>query len=91
MSRFNLKSSRTKIITLKNVEERLGVSVDDCAKLCIDKIGAECKTFGYCYLGADCAISTNSLAEFGPSDFVADDHCDVYESNTHLLFEHQVL
>lgn len=75
-----MKSSRSKIITTKNTEDIVGPSIDDCAKLCIDKVGQECLTFGYCYLSSDCVISTNSFAQYGPGDISSDDHCDIYES-----------
>lgn len=75
-----MNPGRTKLMATGNVHETFGISIDDCAKLCIDKVGDECKTFGYCYLSMDCIISTNTVAETHPGDLVPDDHCDVYES-----------
>lgn len=80
-----MKSARTKIITNKNIKETTDVSIDDCARLCIDKIGDECKTFGYCYLSTDCLYSTNSFSDYQENDLAKDDHCDVYESKTFLI------
>lgn len=86
LSRFNMKSARTKITATKNIKETTDVSIDDCARLCIDKIGDECKTFGYCYLSSDCLYSTNSFSDYQENELSKDDHCDVYESKTSLTF-----
>lgn len=84
MSRFNRKAANSKITSKRIAEERVGISIDDCARLCIDKIGDECRLFSFCYVSGDCITSTLLLDEYTASEVNGDNFCDIYESNTYV-------
>lgn len=80
MSRYNLKKPNYKFST--NKDQLLNeMSIDDCARRCTDEIGTPCKSFHFCYLTSECVFSKDPLPT-GDTNYIADTHCDVYESNS---------
>lgn len=74
--------AKSRISRLVNAEERIGISIDDCARLCLDKIGAECRTFSFCYIKGDCVFTSDSyIDEVFENGLVNDNYCDVYQSS----------
>jgi hypothetical protein len=81
LSRFKLVLPKTTFLDTREDQVFTGISIDDCANRCIEKLGAECKTFDYCVIAGECRLSDYPAPS--PDDTVeirADEYCDIYES-----------
>lgn len=58
------------------------VSVDQCAKLCVEQEAASCASFGYCGNTTECRLSTASMRNVGQVSSEPDLWCDVYNRQT---------
>lgn len=67
---------------LTNTADRIikGISVDQCAKLCVDEESIDCASFGYCGNTTECRLSTASMSNVGQVSSTPNLWCDVYNS-----------
>lgn len=72
----------TKRQHLTNTGDRIisKVSVNQCAKLCVETETINCASFGYCVKTTECRLSTASMRNVGQVSSEASMSCDVYNS-----------
>jgi hypothetical protein len=57
-----------------------GVSVDQCAKLCVEEEDVNCRTFAYCGNYTKCKLMTQTPKQVGPGYISSSGFCDLYIS-----------
>lgn len=57
-----------------------GVSVDQCAKLCIEEESVHCQTFAYCGNYTKCKLMSSTPKHLGPGYITSSDFCNLYIS-----------
>lgn len=57
-----------------------GVSVDQCAKLCIEEESVNCQTFAYCGNYTKCKLMSSTPKHLGPGYITSSDFCNLYIS-----------
>ncbi|KAK3607662.1 hypothetical protein CHS0354_010649 [Potamilus streckersoni] len=69
---------------IQNLDDRIiaGVSVDQCAKLCVDEETFSCASFDYCGNVTECRLSTAAMKGVGQVTLEQQDWCDVYTRQT---------
>jgi len=67
---------------LPNRGDRLikDISVDECAKLCVEEESLDCASFAYCGNSTTCRLSTTAMKNVGQVTSTANLWCDVYNS-----------
>ncbi|XP_061182284.1 uncharacterized protein LOC133190610 [Saccostrea echinata] len=55
-----------------------GVSVDQCAKLCIEEESVNCRTFAYCGNFTKCELMTSTPKQIGPGYVTSSGFCNLY-------------
>ncbi|XP_045160291.2 uncharacterized protein LOC123525365 isoform X4 [Mercenaria mercenaria] len=65
---------------LTNADDRIisGVSIGQCAKLCVEEERNDCASFGYCANKTECRLSTASMRNIGQVSSEPSFWCDVY-------------
>lgn len=61
-----------------------GVSVDQCAKLCIEEESVHCQTFAYCGNYTKCKLMSSTPKHLGPGYITSSDFCNLYISKLKL-------
>lgn len=61
-----------------------GVSVDQCAKLCIEEESVNCQTFAYCGNYTKCKLMSSTPKHLGPGYITSSDFCNLYISKLKL-------
>ena len=80
-----MEKPNTKFLNVKGTEFT-SISIDDCARQCTNKVGAECNSFHYCFVNGGCLITEFTTSSLNSTVFLSDKNCDIYESNF-LYFE----
>lgn len=62
-----------------------GVSVDQCAKLCIEEESVNCQTFAYCGNYTKCKLMSSTPKHLGPGYITSSDFCNLYISKLKLI------
>lgn len=62
-----------------------GVSVDQCAKLCIEEESVHCQTFAYCGNYTKCKLMSSTPKHLGPGYITSSDFCNLYISKLKLI------
>lgn len=57
-----------------------GVSVDQCAKLCIEEESVNCQTFAYCGNYTKCKLMSSTPKHLEPGYITSSDFCNLYIS-----------
>ncbi|XP_056019755.1 uncharacterized protein LOC125671708 isoform X2 [Ostrea edulis] len=67
-------------VNIKMVNDRVitGISVNQCAKSCVDMEGGSCASFAYCDTRLECRLSTQALSNIGQVGPAAVATCSVY-------------
>ncbi|XP_046544811.1 uncharacterized protein LOC124255018 [Haliotis rubra] len=65
-------------IALKDNRIVLMVSVEQCAKLCVDEETFSCASFDYCGNTTECRLSTSSMSDVGQITIEATAYCSIY-------------
>ena len=68
--------------TIANRDDRIisGISVTECAKLCVEEESFMCASFDYCGNVTECRLSTASMKNIGQISVTANLYCDIYSS-----------
>jgi len=94
---FNLKKKVGYLSRFRNVlpkssftnskdKDYSGITIDDCARYCIDQIGAECKSFDFCFITGQCRLSHDPAPSLeNTTEYMSEEYCDIYESNASFL------
>ena len=66
--------------SIANRDDRIivGISVTQCAKLCVQEESFNCASFGYCGNTTECRLSTASMKNIGQISVTANLFCDIY-------------
>ncbi|XP_062619516.1 uncharacterized protein LOC134281071 [Saccostrea cucullata] len=67
-------------VNIKMINDRIitGISVNQCAKSCVDMEGGSCASFAFCNTGSECRLSTSALSNVGQVGPSAVATCTVY-------------
>ncbi|XP_067677435.1 uncharacterized protein [Haliotis asinina] len=74
----DFKKVANRQIALKDNRIILMVSVEQCAKLCVDEETFSCASFDYCGNTTECRLSTSSMSDVGQITLEATAYCSVY-------------
>jgi hypothetical protein len=70
-------------MTIYSSQEILGITVDQCAKLCIEQEATNCKSFIYCGNQTVCQLKSMSPRQ---TPIVASQYCDLYTSKLVIYY-----
>jgi len=74
--------TKTTSQTFTNAANRIiqNISVEACAKLCVEQEAMDCASFDYCANMTTCRLTTDSMSNVGQVSFAASFYCDIYSS-----------
>ncbi|KAL4237127.1 hypothetical protein ACF0H5_005508 [Mactra antiquata] len=78
----DFKKTQRRRMTNSNDRIIAKVSVDQCAKLCVEEETINCASFGYCGNTTECRLSTASMRNVGQVSSEANLYCDIYNRQT---------
>lgn len=75
---YDFKKTQRKTIANRDDRVIAGISVTQCAKLCVEEETFNCASFDYCGNVTECRLSTASMKNIGQISVTPSLYCDVY-------------
>lgn len=79
---YDFKKTQRKTIANRDDRVIAGISVTQCAKLCVEEETFNCASFDYCGNVTECRLSTASMKNIGQISVTPSLYCDVYNRET---------